>query len=230
MCVFEEFLIMLTRGELSFNLRCMKILGKLGFLPIKIEEDTGLFRVLPGQTNMRWCMFAAATQFSVTYSAVLLLLKVFHMDIANAVSKFLIEFIFVYSFELTLCLGLYTFIKWSKVSETLVNDSLTGDKIEVRRTERKKRKLCEYTWLELITRILPLCTFPWGTVVVAAKQVTKIWPADSAVASTMFVLNVFAEFVSIFMCSASIYWVLLNQILFMGHVCYTLDLQLNKLR
>ena len=223
---------MLTKVDLALNLSYLKWLSKLGFLPIKIHQATGEFAVLQGLEDSRWCMFALASQMGIAYSVMLLLFKVTRLDFTSAMRNFLIEFIFVYSFELTLCMGLWTFIKWPKISQTLCNESFKGGTIGFSTTENNKRKrnFRKYTWLELATIILPLCTLPWGMVVVAAKQMTTTFRGTSAILTILTWLNLISEFISVFMCSASIYWVLLNQILCMGHVCHTLEEHLTKLR
>ena len=192
--------------------------------------------MLQGLEHQRWCMFALASQIGIAYSGILLLFKVIRLDFASVIRKFLIELIFVYSFELTLCMGLWTFIKWPQISETLCNESFKGGTVNrlsttsIYNNNKRKRKLREYTWLELATMILPLCTLPWGMVVVTAKQITTTFCGTPSIIMTLTWLNLISEIISVFMCSASIYWVLLNQILFMGHVCHMLEEHLAKLR
>ena len=223
---------MLTQTELSLNLRYLKFLGRLGFLPIIFHETTGKFQVIRGQNHSRWCMFVVSSQLTLAYAALSLTIKVYHVDIVSAIRKFLIEFIFVYSFEQALCMGLWMFIKWPGACEALCNESFGAEKNGSRRSEKNKlkRKLGEYTWLELLTIILPIGILPWGTMVVVIKQITTTTFAEKSVFSMILTgLNLLAELLSILMCTTSFYWVLLNQILFMGHVCHTMEVQLTQL-
>ena len=225
---------MFNVGDLSVNLRYLQFLGKLGFLPIKVHTLTGELEVLLGRDRLRWCMFALVSQISIAYTAISLLSKVYRTDLTNALRKLLINIAFIYTYQLTLWTGLWTFIEWPKVSEDLCKGNLQLKKavFDEWGSHKGKCRLREYTLLELATIYLPFSVIPWtcGTAFIAATEVGAALKANSVIAVLFICLKILSELLTYCMCSSSIYWVLLNQILFMSHICHDLDEQLAKLR
>ena len=169
-----------------------------------------------------------ASQIGIVYTAATLVPQICHMDLTNALRKHLIDFAFVYAFQITLWMGIWTFLKWPKISETLCSESFQWEKAGIDKFQHQmpKRRLRECTLLELATINFPVAIVPWGAAFIAVKQVDRGLQGNS-----IFVcLNILSEMLTFCMCSSSLYWVVLNQILFMSHICHTLDEQLKRLK
>ena len=175
---------------------------------------------------------ALTSQISLAYSTASLLFSAYHMDFANFVRKFVLECVFVYGFELTLCMGLWTFIRFPMVSETPCNESFLSDKIDVKtmQSNERRRKFREYSLLELVTINYPFVYIPW-TIAFAAVKLRATTLGGTSVKSTILTcIKAVAEFVTFFTCASSISWIVLNQILFIDRICDTLDKQIGRLR
>ena len=224
---------MLTKAELCFNRHYLRILVKLGFLPIKFCKATGEFQVLSGHEGLRWFVLALTSQISLAYSVALLVFRDYQMDFANFVRKFVLESVFVYGFELTLFMGLWTFIRFPMVSETLCNESFVSDKTDVKTimgSNERRRKFRDYSLLELVTINYPFVYVPWTIAFVAVTLRATTLGGTSVNSTSLTCIKAVAEFVTFFTCASSISWIVLNHILFIDRICDTLDKQIGRLR
>ena len=126
----------LTSTELSLNLRYLSFLSKLGFLPVKVHRRKGKVQVLHGRDNLRWCVFALASQLSLAHAAFVLLINVYRTNFANAMRRFLIEYTLAYTFVLALCMRFLSSIMWPQVSDGLCNQSFKTENVGARKTSR----------------------------------------------------------------------------------------------
>ena len=223
---------MLTKSELEFNLNCLRFLGQVGLLPIKFDEGRGKFQVLQGHAEKIWPVFALVSQIGVACSGASLLSETFQGDLMQVVRWFLMEVTLAYSLQISLCMGLWSFIRWPKVAETLCNENFKCQTAGIKGVERSRqtRRFQEYTWLELVTMVLPLVFVPWFIVFFAGKIPATMKAKSSVGASVFFYLRLFSELIGFVTCAAGVYWTVLNQILFMSRISCVITAQLTKLR
>ena len=226
--VVTAVVVMLTKGELSLNLRCIDVLSKFHLLPLSVHRNNGQIQVLQGKRVVSWCVLAGLAQLNIIYASTFFLFKL-RNGYQKTFESFSFDFLFTFPCEYTLLAGIWAFIKWPEETAIVFNSCLSlpehgDDRIGSRRCVK------EFSWLELLTIGMPVCVFPAAVVLLSAKIYAATWPHTATLPSHWRLLVLVTEAVSFFTCISCIYWVVLSQILFMGKICFELENQFEIIR
>ena len=131
---------MLTKEELSLNLRFLSMLSKLHLLPLTVDRSTGKIQVLKGHKTFSWFVLVGAAQLNIIFATGTFLLKV-RNGYEKAFESVSFDFLFTFPCEYTLLVGIWTFMKWSQQTAVVFNSCLSSskhghDRIRLRRSVR----------------------------------------------------------------------------------------------
>lgn len=213
----------LTKGELSLNLRCLIILSKLHLLPLSVNKKNGKIQVLQGQNVVSWYALVAVAQLNIIYATGTFLFEL-RNGYQTAFESFSFDFLFTFPCEYTLLAGMWAFIKWPHETALVFNSCLSSSGHD-EDMKGSRRSVKEFSLLELLTILVPACVFPAAVILLAAKVYAATWPHTATLPTHFRLLVLVMEAFSFFTCISCIYWVVLNQTLFMGKISFELENQ-----
>ena len=219
---------MLTTKELSLNIKCMRILSKIGLLPLHVNEKTGQIQVRKGRQLTQWIALGIVTQLHIFYSIFSLVLKL-TKNSETFYETLSVHLLLTFPGQYGLWAGLWYFIKWPDVISALFNSCLRK-KLKHRKVANRKFNLREYSLQEILTVIMPVCIFPTSGFVIAAQLLFTTWPDTVGLPLVIRLLISVAEIGIIFTWISSAYWSILMHVLFLAKISYIVQLQAQLVR